>query len=182
MKSVTQQHTSLDAGAVLAILDEIDGDGCAALDPDEVIRLGLPRPFLDPLTESVSADDLSEVYVDVAGPATRLRAVWSLALLRAIVRHYGVDATEPYMGHSRNARVLSDRIQQHLNRKEAAEKGHRTEAAPADNRPGAGASDASGAVPARHRTADASGPYRLADASPGRRRRRPRRAGVPRPI
>jgi hypothetical protein len=105
---------ALNVQAVLAAIADIDGDGGAALDADALIALGLPVAFIAPLVENLAASELAETRDPVAGPATSMRAVWSLALLRALAKHYGLEMATPYLGHSRNAKILSDRIVKHL--------------------------------------------------------------------
>jgi hypothetical protein len=98
--------------AVRRVIADIDGDGEAGLDPEALVDRGLPRAFVERFVEEHRAADLT-LFVEVAGPDTRLRSVWSLSLLRGLVAHYGLDPTEPFMGQSRNARV-SERLLDHL--------------------------------------------------------------------
>jgi hypothetical protein len=105
---------SLDPHVVRLVIAHIDADGLAGLDPEALIELGFPAVFVDQFVEVTRVGDMSEVYVEVAGPDTRLRTVWSLDLLRGLVEHYGLDRSEPYSDHSRNARVLSARLLEHL--------------------------------------------------------------------
>ena len=48
----------LDPAAVLRVVDDIDGDGSAALDAEALVALGLPRAFVEPLVEEVAASSL----------------------------------------------------------------------------------------------------------------------------
>jgi len=82
---------SRDPHAVRVVIAHIDADGWAGLDPEALIELGLPAVFVDRFVEVTRVGDMSEVYVEVVGPDTRLRTVWSLDLLRGLVDHYGLD-------------------------------------------------------------------------------------------
>jgi hypothetical protein len=104
---------NLNPSIVLSLVDEIDGDGRFALDAEK-LKARLPEAFLKPLIEENHVSEFSQLYVDVAGPDTVLRSVWSLALLRAFMQHYGLDLETPYMGHSRNAEIYSQRLREHL--------------------------------------------------------------------
>ncbi len=104
----------LDPHAVRLVIAHIGGDGGAGLDPQALIELGLPAAFVEQFVEMTRVGDMVEVYVEVAGPDTRLATVWSLGLLRGLVDHYGLDRSEPYSDLSRNARVLSARLLEYL--------------------------------------------------------------------
>ena len=105
--------TQLDPDVVMSLIDQIGGDAGFALDADKLAEK-LPASFLKPLIEVVKASDFSRLYVEPAGTDARLRSVWSLALLRAFMEHYGLDLETPYMGHSRNAELYSQRLRDHL--------------------------------------------------------------------
>jgi hypothetical protein len=104
----------LDPHAVRVVIALIGGDGAAGLDPLALIELGLPAAFVERFVEMTRVGDMVEVYVEVAGPDTRLPTVWSLALLRGLVDHYALDGSEPDASLSRNARVLSARLLEYL--------------------------------------------------------------------
>jgi hypothetical protein len=101
---------TLNPALVRQVIADIRGDGALALDANALITKGWPAAFIEPLVERIAASEFTRQFVETAGPSTQLRSVWSLALLRALITHYGLDETEPYMGRSRNAEVLSRRV------------------------------------------------------------------------
>jgi hypothetical protein len=107
---------------VFWVLGVIDGDGRAALDADELMGGGIPWSFLVPLVETIRLGDVREVSrMGEDGPApaeTRVSSIWSLDLLHAIATHYGLVPPASYIGHSRNARVLSEIIRAYLEQRD----------------------------------------------------------------
>ena len=111
---LVQPLMTLDCAAVLRVVQEIDGDGSLTLDPEHVIARGLPMRFVQAHAETVRAGELTVQFQPFAGPDTRVSAVRSLALLRAIAAHYRLTPPVACSDPDRNARVLSEIITAHL--------------------------------------------------------------------